>query len=104
MWYSVRCVVHWTKRQAFEERITAWEAESFEKAIELAESEASTYAANDPEQQIQVVGLSQAYFVGPEPRIESGTEIFSLIRESTLEPSKYIDRFFDTGSERQTAH
>ena len=30
-----------------------------------------------------------------------GVEVFSLIRESDLSPTKYVDRFFDTGTERQ---
>lgn len=28
-----------------------------------------------------------------------GAEVFSLIRESDLDPSEYLDRFFDTGCE-----
>jgi hypothetical protein len=30
-----------------------------------------------------------------------GSEVFSLIRTSSLEPHEYLNRFFDTGSEHQ---
>jgi hypothetical protein len=32
----------------------------------------------------------------------NGIELFSLLRESDLEPSAYLDHFHDTGTERQT--
>jgi len=32
----------------------------------------------------------------------TGAEVFSLLRESDLEPDAYLDAFFDTGTERQT--
>ena len=31
----------------------------------------------------------------------SGVEVFSLLRESGLAPSEYIDAFFDSGTERE---
>ena len=33
--------------------------------------------------------------------IGHGAELFSLLRESDLEPKEYLDAFFDTGDERQ---
>jgi hypothetical protein len=33
--------------------------------------------------------------------LSDGAEVFSLMRASDLEPEAYIDRFFDTGLERQ---
>lgn len=32
---------------------------------------------------------------------QSGSELFSLIRDSSLSPEAYVDHFFDTGSEHQ---
>jgi hypothetical protein len=32
-----------------------------------------------------------------------GAEVFSLMRDSELAPDDYIDRFFDTGQERQAS-
>ncbi|MDH2413880.1 hypothetical protein [Nocardioides sp. CER19] len=39
---------------------------------------------------------------GTDPWARS-TTLFSLIRESALEPDDYLDRFFDTGGEREQA-
>jgi hypothetical protein len=30
-----------------------------------------------------------------------GTEVFSLMRDSVLEPNAYLSTFFETGTERQ---
>ena len=32
-------------------------------------------------------------------KIDSGAEVYSLIRDSNLEPEKYLDTFFETGNE-----
>jgi hypothetical protein len=32
-----------------------------------------------------------------------GAEIFSLLRDSELEPDEYLDAFFDTGTEREAS-
>jgi hypothetical protein len=36
-----------------------------------------------------------------EPLDAHGVEVFSRLRDSELEPSVYLDTFFETGSERQ---
>jgi hypothetical protein len=33
-------------------------------------------------------------------KIEDGTEVYSLMRESEFEADAYLDKSFDTGSER----
>jgi hypothetical protein len=102
-WYSVRCFFRFdrdtdsTKRNTYEERITIWRAASFAEAIELAEREADEYARFHKG---EYTGLAQAYEL-PEVHLTSGAEVFSLLRESDLSPRKYLDRFFDTGDERQ---
>jgi hypothetical protein len=100
-WYSVRCVFQWThaKGAPFEERITLWLAGSLDTAIELSESEAREYAENTG---MTYLGFAQAYASG-ETEIESGTEVFSLLRDSSLPPKEYLDRYFDTGGEHQVA-
>ena len=45
--------------------------------------------------------LAQAFHLAVEGSVDEGDEIFSLMRESTLEPSAYIDRYLDTGNEQQ---
>ncbi|MFC0019029.1 hypothetical protein AAFN60_04080 [Roseibacillus persicicus] len=66
----------------------------------MAQSEAKEYSKK---QGFEALDFLQAYWLpkdsGPIPQ---GCEIFSLLRESDLEPEEYLDRFFDTGEERQT--
>lgn len=96
-WYSVRCLFHNPDQGLYEERITLWQADSFDHAIEQAELEANEYAEI---LDLRYVGLAQAYHLG-EDTIASGSEVFSLCRDSDLEANAYIDAFFDTGNERQ---
>lgn len=102
-WYAVRCVfvkdLDAEESEAFryEERITLWRARSAEEAIALAEAEADQYCkANE----VRRPSLAQAYHLFDPPG--HGEEVFSLMRDSALPPSAYLDRFFDTGTERQT--
>ncbi|MFJ1704447.1 hypothetical protein [Kitasatospora sp. NPDC088346] len=96
-WYGVRCVFRWDSRpQAYEERITLWYADSIDRAIELAEAEAGEYAAGGG---FEYLAIAQAYRMFDRPG--SGAEVFSLLRESPLEPDDYLDSYFDTGAERQ---
>jgi hypothetical protein len=98
-WVAVRCVVRLrhpsTPTFLYEERITLWQDGSVDSAIERAEREASSYAKDvDGE----YIGLAQAFALFESPR--DGQEVFSLMRESTLESDEYLNRFFDTGNER----
>lgn len=87
-----------TKRFLYEERITAWNADSFEAAIVEAEKEAHEYADEGSEP----LDLFQGFWLFDEVNlIPQGVEVFSLLRESDLDPSDYLDAFFDTGAERQ---
>jgi hypothetical protein len=101
---AVRCVFRcgWPPKfagRAFEERITLWRADSFDHAIECAEAEAREYAATITDSQDAYLGLAQAYRLSDVPG--DGAEVFSLVRASKRTPKAYIDRFFDTGKERQ---
>jgi len=102
-WYSVRCLFcsarreDMVKQHLYEERITVWRAASFDEAVSLAEDEAHQYAKDTDSEYIE---LAQAYHVYPK-RLSSGSEVFSLMRESNHSPGKYLDRYFDTGEERQ---
>jgi hypothetical protein len=106
MWFGVRCLFGHKDGGLYEERVTIWPARSMESAIELAEREAEEYAAPLSR---DYLGLAQAY--GPVtganvedaalPSASAGTEVFSLMRASDLEPDEYIKRFFATGTEHQ---
>lgn len=94
-WYAVRCVLRSSRgSDTYEERITLWQAEDIDTAIELAHKEAGEYAAAVDADHL---GLMQAFQLFDE--VSSGAEIFSLMRESDLDPESYIARFFATGAE-----
>jgi hypothetical protein len=101
-WYGVRLVfrVLNSADPLYEERITIWRAASFDHAISLAEVEAADYAAPDLGL-FEYVGLAQAFktFI-PNESPQSGDEVFSLMRGSELDAGEYLNRFFDTGTER----
>lgn len=107
-WYSARCVFRHAHLEAeaqeegeagcqvFEERIILVRATSFEDAIRKAELEAEVYAKDG----IQYLGLVQAFQLF-DAKVTEGTEVFSLMRTSPLEESAYLNRFFDSGTERE---
>jgi hypothetical protein len=73
-----------------------WQAQSIDQAIELAEQEAEDYASEN----MEFLGYSQAYALF-ESVPANGIEVFSLLRDSDLEPDKYIDTYFATGTEHE---
>lgn len=102
-WFAVRCIFRFgsegTDAATFEERITTWLAGSVEEAVELAEQEALTYA--DPSDEgigATYIGLAQAFHMSGPPG--HGAEVFSLMRRSGLDDDDYLDKHFDTGTER----
>lgn len=107
-WYGIRCLFRQIEnkrwgptdlaegRACYEERITIWRASSMEDAIARAEADAVEYASI---LEAEYLGFAQAYSFDDEP--EDGTEVFSLMRDSSLDTATYLDTFFDTGSERQ---
>lgn len=96
-WFGVRCVLKDLENELYEERITLWKANDFGSAVALAETEAREYA--EAVGGLTYLDFAQAYHLAEEPT--HGSEVFSLIRESSLEGEEYLDTFFDTGSERQ---
>ena len=101
--FSVRCIFRWKPRQGqvrkhlYEERITLWKARDIDEAIALAEGEAQAYASDFDGEYLE---LCQAYALVEEFET-NGIEVFSLLRDSDLEPSQYLDAFFATGDERE---
>ncbi len=102
-WYSVRCIFrqkrieNGKKFNLYEERITIWKAISFEEAVKLAENEAKEYASDPDWEYLESAQVYQLF----DEKLKSGAEVFSLMRQHKYTPSKYIDKFFDTGKERQ---
>jgi hypothetical protein len=105
-WYCVRCIFDLGPSRdaegitSYEERLVLVQAESFEQAIHKAEEDAKEYAGQDD----AYIGCAQAYRLFAEHvenGFRSGTEVFSLIRDSDLAREDYINAFFDTGYEKQ---
>lgn len=96
-WFGVRCVFH-DPEGTYEERVTIWSAGSFDEAVLMAESEAKEYASDVGS---RFLGFAQAYVMEDPPT--QGAEVFSLLRDSDLDPEEYLDTFFDTGDEREAS-
>lgn len=96
-WFGVRCVFR-DPEGTYEERVTLWSADTFDEAVLLAEAEATEYAADVGSQFLR---FAQAYVMPEAPG--QGAEVFSLLRDSDLDPDEYLDRFFDTGDEREAS-
>lgn len=104
-WTTVRCLFRFTGEggtATYEERITAWQTDDIDQAITWAEHEALEYGTapgtQEPERP-EYLGLAQAFHLLE--TVQHGGEVFSLMRDSDLAPSAYLDHFFDTGRERQ---
>ncbi|MEY2612199.1 MAG: hypothetical protein RL069_1011 [Planctomycetota bacterium] len=99
-WYGVRLLYRLTGtvKPAYEERILIIPALSSASAIAEANSiserdyEDETVERLDYAMGFNIFDHSGAY-------LESGTEVFSLIRLSDLTTDQYIDRFHSTGEE-----
>ena len=102
-WYAVRCVFRSIVEvgvTTYEERVTLWQAGSTTEAIERAEAEAEEYAAAIEDVEVEYTGFAQCFHLFDEPA--DGAEIFSMMRDSDLDPEDYLDTFFDTGEEHQS--
>ncbi len=106
-WYSVRCVFERPDASLYAERFTVWWTASIDDALVLAEQRAHAYEETAG---WRYVGLAQAYWIGDEAPpdaqptpLDSGDEVFSLLRDSDLDPDGYVRRFFVTGRERHAA-
>jgi ABC-type nitrate/sulfonate/bicarbonate transport system substrate-binding protein len=100
-WFGVRCFfrhVSSVDGGTYEERVTLWAATDFEAAIRLAEAEAEEYTKD---LDCEYLGMAQAYRLDARPG--QGAEVFSLMRDSPMEPGDYLSAYFDTGDERQQA-
>jgi hypothetical protein len=106
-WFAVRCVLRFDGLSAgrrlrrrrpvtYEERITLWRAGDESEAIKFAEAEAKEHAAIVG---AEFAGFSDSYRLVDHPGV--GAEVFSLMRDSYLSSDRYIDRYFDTGTERR---
>ncbi len=97
-WYGVKYVfLHKIQGEnVYEERVILITASGDDEAIARGEVFAREYAeANN----CRALDFASAFNVFGE-EIGDGTEVYSLMRVSTLNPSDYLDHFYDNGGER----
>jgi len=99
-WYSCKCIFSSTRDDTdceftYEERITLWNASDADAAIQLAEKEAKEYAKKNS---VSYSGFCTSYQLPLQPG--EGAEIYSIIRNSDLDPEQYLDEHYDTAEER----
>jgi hypothetical protein len=101
-WFGVRCIFRVaaasTGIRTYEERVTVWRAADPDAAIGMAEAEAREYAEAIDADYLE---LAQVYVMADS--LGDGAEVFSLVRDSSLNTAEYLAAFFDTGSEHQTS-
>ena len=99
-WYAVRSLFSEPEgpENAYEERITLWQAADLDDALARAAAEAVEYAEFAGVDHLRE--FAQAYPLADAPP-RDGAEVFSLTRSSALPPGPYVEQFFDTGRERQ---
>ena len=104
-WYAARAVfLHKGlrpsrgKKRVFEERIVILRAATEKGAIQEAEREARRYARTTSG--VEYVGFVETFRLF-ESRLRSGSEVFSLMRSTSLTPSRFVSRYFDDGTERR---
>ncbi len=98
-WYGVRLIYLLTgfQEQSYEERIIIVRATGMDDAIAKAEEHSKEYESDTT----RYIGYAMGFNIFDEngPHLGPGTEVFSLIRKSDLDPDSYLDRFHDTGNE-----
>ncbi len=107
MWFTAKCIF---RHQAlskddlintYEERIIIIESESFDWAIVKAENEAKKYAAI--EKKCEYINFIDCYKLGKND-FKDKSEIYSLMRSSSLDPDEYISRYYHDGTESSQKH
>ena len=102
-WYSVKCVFQHddlSQRDGevmYEERIVVLKANSLHEAIASGEAEAEAYAGD--EGAVHYTGFISAFHLFV-LELADGAEVYSLMRESSLDTDAFLDRYYDIGIER----
>ncbi len=104
-WYAARTIFRHVslrprrrQKHVYEERIVLLRAASETQAIQKAERDAAKYA--DAHAGVEYVGFVETFRL-VESRIRSGSEVFSLMRSSSLSAPRFLSRYFADGSEHR---
>ena len=103
-WYSAKTIFKHSvvdggaQKSVFEERVVLLKATDFREAIEKAEAEAAAYCSAS----VSAIDLGYVdVYLLSEDAVGEGTEVYSLMRDSKLTDSEYLNQFHDTGNERK---
>jgi hypothetical protein len=101
-WFGAKCVFAHHSLSIdeedihYEERVVLVRAKSLDDAIQQGEREARRYASERSNcQYIEFINV----FKLTTDALEPGTEVYSLMRRSTLSPSDFLDRYYNDGTE-----
>jgi len=104
-WYAARAVCRHIglrprrrQKHVYEERIVILRAASETEAIRKAERDAGKYA--DANTGVEYMGFVETFRLF-DSRIRSGSEVFSLMRSSSLSAARFLSRYFANGSEHR---
>ena len=102
-WYGIKCVFRHADMKTelagaslFEERIVLVTADNEDEAIAAAEVDARSYAEDTGCEYLEFASCFHSF----DEKIVHLSEVYSIMRESTLDPSEYLNHFYDTGKER----
>ena len=102
-WYAAKTVCKHQSvedgipKTLFEERVVLLQAADFNDAVAKGELEAQEYCRSI--ENVTYIRYINVYRLCADV-VGHGTEIFSLMRESELSDSDYLDHFHDDGKER----
>src|SRR5688572_13907625 len=101
-WFAVKCLFSHpsraddSERFLYEERTTLWQASSFKEAFALAEVEAAEYARTSTCTFVRATDSFHLF----EESVGHGSEIWSQMRGSGMEPELYAETFCATPRDR----
>lgn len=103
-WFAVKCLFSHQSRSSdadgnlYEERITVWRCAGSEEAFALAEAEAGEYAS---EEGCSFVRSTDSYHLFEES-VNHGSEVWSVMRGSHMDPEMYAQTFCATARDRSS--
>lgn len=99
-WYGVKGLFRWYFKESgetasIEERVVLFKADSFDDAIAKAEAEAVDYCVDDASANYKIESMEwwNAFVIGNE-MLDSGTEVFSRLVDSSLSSSSFLKRYY----------
>ena len=104
-WYGAKCLFLHRDAPAlgpgrvYEQRIVLVRASSQEDAIQVAEANAREYAHDND---AVYLGFVDTFHIFSE-NLGEGTEVYSLMQTSQLEPAEFVSKYFDDGTQDSQA-